>query len=146
MDEEIAAYFEGKPDTYELFKTILARLQTLGPFEVTVASQISLGIDRKFAWFWLYNVTKKNPSGILHTMLRIDRRLEDPNVRNIEQVTKNGWNHQIVIPRSITHRADGSGICWKRPTVSGAGSPGRRRRLHRHGTSSSSAPRYQRRR
>jgi len=97
MDEEIVAYFEGKPDTYELFKVVFARLHDLGSFEVSVASQVSLGIDRKFAWFWLYNVTKKNPSGVLHMMLRIDQRHDDPHVRNIEQVSRNRWNHQIVV-------------------------------------------------
>ena len=97
MDEDIVAYFEGKPDTSEIFEAVFARVRALGAFEVAVASQISFGIDRKFAWFWLYNVTKKNPSGILHVMLRIDRRFDDPHVRNIEQVSKNRWNHQIVL-------------------------------------------------
>lgn len=97
MDEDIVAYFEGKPDAYEIFKAVLARVRALGSFDVTVASQISLGVDRKFAWFWLYNITQKNPSGILHVMLRIDRRVDDPHVRHIEQVSKNRWNHQIVL-------------------------------------------------
>ena len=50
------------------------RITALGPSETTVGSQISFGAKRKFAWFWLYNVTKKNPNGVPHLMLAIDRK------------------------------------------------------------------------
>jgi hypothetical protein len=90
-------YFEGKPDTYEIFQAVERRLTELGPSEVSVGSQVSFGVKRKFAWFWLYNVTKKNPSGILHVMLAIDQEVDDLHIRDISLVSKNRWNHQIVI-------------------------------------------------
>lgn len=106
MDQRIADYFDGKPRTFEQFAAIYERVGSLGRFDVTVAAQISFGVQRKFAWFWLYNVTQRDPNGILHVMLRIDQRLDDPHVRSIEQVSKNRWNHQIVIrnPRDAHSR------------------------------------------
>lgn len=97
MDKVIAAYFVGKPDSFEIFKAVYEQVRSLGPFDVTVRSQISFGVNRKFAWFWLYNVTRKNPNGILHMMLRVDRKIGDPHIRNIEQIGKNRWNHQVVV-------------------------------------------------
>ena len=97
MDDAIEAYFDTKPETYEIFKAVFRQVGSLGPFEVTVASQISFGVRRKFAWFWLYNVTRKNPSGILHVSLRMDEPVEDPNIRAVTQISKNRWNHQIVV-------------------------------------------------
>ena len=97
MDDRIEAYFEGKPKTYEIFTVVYDHLQTLGPLEVDVRSQIALSLERQFAWFWLYNVTRKNPNGILHTSLRMDERIDDPHIRAITQISKNRWNHQVVI-------------------------------------------------
>jgi hypothetical protein len=90
-------FFAGKPETFRHFRTIADRIDALGPCDVTVASQISFGINRKFAWFWLYNVTKKNPNGVLHMMLAIDQRIDDPHVRDVSQIGKERWNHQVVI-------------------------------------------------
>lgn len=97
MEEEIEAYFEGKPDTFKIFNAVYEQLHSIGSFDVSVKSQISFSVNRKFAWFWLYNITQTNPSGIFHMMLRVDRKIDDPHVRNIDQVSKNRWNHQIVI-------------------------------------------------
>ena len=94
---DVERYFEGKPQAGEIFDAVYEQVRSFGPFDVSVGSQISFGVDRKFAWFWLYNVTKKNPNGILHLMLRLDARRDDPHVRNITQVGVNRWNHQIVI-------------------------------------------------
>jgi hypothetical protein len=97
VDDAIATYFQEKPQSYEVFEAVHDRVSTFGPFEVSVASQISFGVNRKFAWFWLYNVTKRNPNGVPHIMLLMEERFDDPRVRNIEQVSKNRWNHQIVL-------------------------------------------------
>lgn len=97
MDEIVRAYFDGKPASFAIFEIVYERARSLGPFEVGVKSQISFGAERKFVWFWLYNVTQKNPNGILHTMLSADRKIGDPHVRAVDQIGKNRWNHQIVI-------------------------------------------------
>lgn len=97
MDEAIAVYFEGKPESFEIFKAVYEQVRSLGSFDVSVKSQISFGVKRKFAWFWLYNVTQKDPNGILHLMLCIERGIDDPHVRSLNQIGKDRWNHQIVI-------------------------------------------------
>jgi len=97
VEDTIEKYFEGKPKTKEIFEAVNQQVRPLGPFEVSIGSQISFGAERKFAWFWLYNVTQKNPNGILHTTLRIDERIDDPHIRAITQISKNRWNHQVVV-------------------------------------------------
>jgi hypothetical protein len=33
----------------------------------------------------------------MHLMLAIDHRIDDPHVRDIRQIGKGRWNHQVVI-------------------------------------------------
>ena len=61
---------------------------------------------RKFAWFWLYNVTKKNPNGVPHLMLALDHDLGSHHVREVAQVGKSRWNHQIVLRTLADARSD----------------------------------------
>jgi hypothetical protein len=97
VEDWIEAFFEGKPETYKIFMAVFQQVQSLGSFEVSVRSQISFSGERQFAWFWLYKVTRKNPNGILHTTLRMDERVDDPHIRAITQISRNRWNHQVVI-------------------------------------------------
>lgn len=94
---QVDGFFAGKPTTRRIFDAIKAQIDAAIPNTVEVGSQISFRARRKFAWVWLYNVTKKNPNGILHLMLRLDHRVEHPDVREITQVSRNRWNHQIVV-------------------------------------------------
>jgi hypothetical protein len=95
----IAAWFDGKPASYAIFRIVAERIATLGPVEITVASQISFGRTRKFAWFWLYNVTKKDPEGVPHLMLALDHKVDVDRglIRDVSQVGTGRWNHQIVL-------------------------------------------------
>jgi hypothetical protein len=95
--QAIDAYFEGKPESRATFGIIAGRIGALGPADITVGSQISFGAKRKFAWFWLYNVTKKDPNGVPHLMLAIDHEVASDHVRQVSQVGKRRWNHQIVV-------------------------------------------------
>ena len=71
-----------------------------GEFDIFVKSQISFGRTRQFAWFWLYNITRKNPDGVPHLMLAIDHPVDSAHVRNVEQISRQRRSHQIVI-RSV---------------------------------------------
>ena len=93
----IEEYFEGKPDSLATFRVIADQISAFGPCEVSVASQISFGVKRKFAWFWLYNVSRKNPDGVPHLMLALDREIRSAHVRQIQKIGRARWNHQIVI-------------------------------------------------
>lgn len=101
---QVDRFFRGKPTAREIFDVIRSRIDAGTPNTVEVGSQISFAARRKFAWVWLYNVTKRNPSGVLHLMLRLDRRVEHPGIRQITQVSRNRWNHQIVV-RSVDEEA-----------------------------------------
>ena len=90
-------YFEDKPDSLEIFDSVAETINSFGTSDLSVKSQISWGRARKFAWFWLYNVTKKNPDGVPHLMLALDRKVDSDHIRNVEQTGKQRWNHQIVL-------------------------------------------------
>ena len=90
-------YFDGKTSSHEIFAALRDRIDGLGANTMTVGEQISFGVNRKFAWFWLYNITGKKPSGTPHLMLALDHPVDSPNVRTVAQIGKNRWNHQIVV-------------------------------------------------
>ncbi len=91
------SWFDGKPEARATFDVLAAVIEGFGPSDVAVGSQISFGRRRKFAWFWLYNVTKKDPNGVPHLMLALDRPVDSDLVRSVEQIGKRRWNHQIVV-------------------------------------------------
>lgn len=94
---ELDEYFEGKPGSRRIFDILAERIEALGDSKMTIGSQISFGRRRKFAWFWLYNVTKKNPDGVPHVMLSLDQERNSEHVRDVSRIGKQRWNHQIVI-------------------------------------------------
>lgn len=53
------------------FDATRSTIEDAGHATMTVRTQISFVNRSKFAWFWLYNVTK-NPNGAPHLMLAID--------------------------------------------------------------------------
>jgi hypothetical protein len=96
-DASVDDWFDGKPDTKRVFQAVQKQLDDCGPSDLTVGKQIGFGAKRKFAWFWLYNVTGKTPQGVLHLQLALSEKVDDPHVRAIAQVGKSRWNHQVVI-------------------------------------------------
>lgn len=97
MPDAVEEYFDGKPASLSIFRAIADVIDGYGTSAMTVGSQISFGRERKFAWFWLYNATKKNPDGVPHLMLAIDHGVDSEHVRNVEQIGESRWNHQIVV-------------------------------------------------
>ncbi len=103
--KELDEYFDGRPESSKIFDILVGRITALGEVEVTVGSQISFGRKRKFAWFWLYNVTRTNPNGVPHLMLALDRELKSEHVRNVSPVGSKRWNHQIVLRSAADARS-----------------------------------------
>ena len=94
---ELDEHFENRPESRRIFDILADQFEKLGEAEVTIGKQISFGRQRKFAWFWLYNVTIKDPNGVPHLMLALDHERPSEHVRDVSQVGKNRWNHQIVV-------------------------------------------------
>lgn len=100
-------FFAGKPESAEIFGILSARILEAAPeATLSVGSQISFGARRKFAWVWLYNVTGRTPNGVVHLMLAMAAAHEAPEVRNVSQVGKQRWNHQIVVRTLADARSD----------------------------------------
>lgn len=102
---ELDDYFDGRPESREIFDTLAERINALGEAKMTIGSQISFGRRRKFAWFWLYNVTKRNPDGVPHLMLALDHERKSEHVRDVSQVGERRWNHQIVVRSAADARS-----------------------------------------
>lgn len=96
-DDAIAAFFTGKPHSLEIFTALRELIAATGPAELSVASQISFGVARKFAWVSLYNVTGRNPEGTVQIMPAIDREFAGPPVYRVNQVGRARWNHLVVV-------------------------------------------------
>lgn len=94
---EIKEFFEEKPRSFRIFQVIAERISAMGPSQLSVASQISFGRQRKFVWFWLYNQTRKDPNGVPHLMLALDHQVVSDRIRQVDQIGKHRWNHQIVV-------------------------------------------------
>jgi Domain of unknown function (DUF5655) len=103
---ELEQYFEGRPESAKIFDILADRIERLGGAEITVGSQISFGRKRKFAWFWLYNVTKTNPSGVPQLMLALDQELPSEHTRLVTQAGKKRWNHQIMVRSEADARSE----------------------------------------
>jgi hypothetical protein len=86
--------FSGKPRTSEYFAVIGEFLESLGPSEREEKAQVSYGVKRKFAWFWVYEQTR---DGTLYMNVTVDRQLSDPVFHNVTQVSPNRWNHHIEV-------------------------------------------------
>jgi hypothetical protein len=99
-------YFEGRPESAKIFDILADKIERLGGAEVTVGSQISFGRKRKFAWFWLYNVTKKNPSGVPQLMLALDHERSSEHTRLVTQAGNKRWNHQIMVRSEADARSE----------------------------------------
>jgi hypothetical protein len=97
VSNAIENYFAGKPHTYEIFKELQRQIRAQGDSEVHVASQISFGGKRKFAWIWLYNITGAHPEGTVQIMLALDRKVDEPPIYRVTQIGSRRWNHLAVV-------------------------------------------------
>lgn len=103
--DQVDRYFTDRPESREIFDIVAGAIEQLGDARITVASQISFGRKRKFAWFWLYNVTSRNPNGVPHLMLALDHERPSDHVRSVTRIGANRWNHQIVLRSTADARS-----------------------------------------
>ncbi|MFI6866164.1 DUF5655 domain-containing protein [Nocardia sp. NPDC050406] len=96
-EQRVREYFEGKPHSFEIFTVLRELIDQRGACEMSVGSQITFGVRRKFAWIWLYNVTKTHPEGTVQIMLAMAERLDGPPVYRVTQIGASRWNHLVVV-------------------------------------------------
>ena len=91
--------FTGKPATQSYASEIEAFTTGLGPVDVERKAQVSFRVKRKFLWLWAY---ERTVDGTLYLNVTLDRRVEEPDVHNITQISTNRWNHHVEVKsRSI---------------------------------------------
>ena len=86
--------FEGKPETLRFFEYIDSYIRPLDGVKTEVKSQISYKVLRKFLWMWSY---EKTADGTLFLSFLLDKKIEKGFVHDVSQVSKNRWNHSVVI-------------------------------------------------
>ncbi|WP_069167229.1 DUF5655 domain-containing protein [Nocardia altamirensis] len=96
-ERRVREYFDGKPHSLDIFQLLRGLIEQQGPCEMSIASQISFGVTRKFAWIWLYNITGANPEGTVQIMLAMNEERDEPPVYRVTPIGKSRWNHLIVV-------------------------------------------------
>ncbi len=86
--------FSGKPATNAYAAAIAAYVVSLGQVTREAKAQVSFAVKRKFLWLWAY---EKTPDGTLYLNVTLDRELSDPHCHSVTQVSKNRWNHHVVV-------------------------------------------------
>ncbi|MEY8370270.1 DUF5655 domain-containing protein [Aerococcaceae bacterium 50-4] len=86
--------FTDKPITEAYFEAIDTLLTSLGGAEKEVKAQFTYKLKRKFLWLWVYD---KTADGTLFANVLLDHQMEAPFLHDINQVSKNRFNHNIVI-------------------------------------------------
>ncbi|GAA2587729.1 DUF5655 domain-containing protein [Actinomadura fulvescens] len=97
LESQLRYYFDAKPDSMAIFRTLRDLIEEQGESEMTVGAQISFGVRRKFAWIWLYNITGANPQGTVQLMLALREPVDEPPVYRTTQIGKTRWNHLVVV-------------------------------------------------
>lgn len=95
--------FTGKPLTQSFFTAIADYTHALGPVTTEVKGQASFAVKRKFLWCWAY---EKTADGTLYLMVTLDQQLDDPNFHDVSHVSKNRWNHNVVVKSLETATSD----------------------------------------
>lgn len=86
--------FTGKPATQSYASMIEVFTTGLGSVEVERKAQVSFRVRRKFLWLWAYEQTA---DGTLYLNVTLDRRVDDPHIHTITQVSANRWNHHVEV-------------------------------------------------
>lgn len=86
--------FESKPKTQAIFDKIDRYIHSLGQVDIEVKSQLSYKLQRKFCWIWTYEKTK---DGTLFLAFLLDRKIDAGFIHATTQVSKNRWNHNVVL-------------------------------------------------
>lgn len=94
--------FTAKPKTKSYASAIETFTTNLGPVDVERKAQVSFAVNRKFLWLLAYEQTA---DGTLYLNVTLDRKVADPHVHNITQVSTNRWNHQVEVKTQAIARS-----------------------------------------
>lgn len=86
--------FDDKPITESYRQLIDVFVSSLGGAEKRLTSLISYSVKRKSPWMWAYG---KTPDGTLCLIVLLDEPLAGEQFKYVKQVSKNRWNHHVVI-------------------------------------------------
>lgn len=86
--------FTDTPTTQAYFEAIDTLISSLGGAEQEIKAQCTYKLKRKFLWLWVYD---KTADGTLFMNVLLDHQMEAPFLHDINQVSKNRFNHNIVI-------------------------------------------------
>ncbi|MCQ9385555.1 DUF5655 domain-containing protein [Brevibacterium moorei] len=95
--------FGEMPRTQGFAAAIEEYTKSLGGVESELKAQLSFSVKRKFLWLWAYQQTA---DGTLYLNVTLDRKKDDPHFHDVTQVSKNRWNHHVVVKSEESATSD----------------------------------------
>lgn len=91
---KMIGHFDKKPLTESFYQIIDRYVSSLVGIQKELKAQLSYSVNRKFLWLWSY---EKTADGTLFMSILLDEEVKNPHIHEINHVSKNRWNHSIVI-------------------------------------------------
>jgi hypothetical protein len=91
-------FFAGHPDALQVYDTVRAEAERLGPVEVRVTrSQVAFRRRRGFAYLWLPGRWLRKPSAEVVLSLALDHRFSSPRFKQVVRPNPRTWMHHLEV-------------------------------------------------
>jgi hypothetical protein len=91
-------FFAGHPSALQVFNTVRAEAERLGPVEVRVTrSQVAFRRRRGFAYVWLPGRWLRNPSSEVVLSLALDHRIPSGRFKRVVRPSPRTWMHHLEV-------------------------------------------------
>lgn len=100
-ERTIEALFKGRPEARTLFDLVNNYMCSLGPVKTEIMkTQISFGLEKKFAWVWLPQMwTRKRSETSITLTIFLPRRIVDKRITETVEPSPGKWIHHILLEK-----------------------------------------------
>jgi hypothetical protein len=98
LNEQIAAFFEGRPAALRFFEVVRAAVEMRGPVEVRVSrSQIAFARRRAFAWVWTPDRWLRGKTAPLVLSVALSRKDDSVSWKQVVEPRPGRWMHHLEV-------------------------------------------------
>ena len=112
--------FRDEPEAMEVYRSVRAMLEQLGPVEVrTSRSQVAFRRRRGFAFLWVPVAWARRPSVLVVLSIALGRQIESPRWKQVAHPAPTTWMHHLEVrtPGDLDAEVEG----WLREAWAAAG-------------------------
>jgi hypothetical protein len=93
--------FAGRPASRRLFRIVRQYIESIGPVEINVTkTQVSFGVNTKFAWVWMPQVwIKKRPEKSITLTFDLPEQEKDSRIEQAVEPRAGRWTHHVIIQK-----------------------------------------------